>query len=90
MTDKPTGELLTFPCNITIKVIGLASTAFEAEVLAIIKKHLPHLSQQAIQERPSKNNKYKALSITVHADSKAQLDLIYQDLTSSPFVLMAL
>ena len=90
MTDKPTGELLTFPCDITIKVIGLASSEFENEVASIINKHLPNLPKQAIQERPSKNHKYKALSITVHAESKAQLDLIYQDLTASPFVLMAL
>ncbi|MBX3709601.1 MAG: DUF493 domain-containing protein [Gammaproteobacteria bacterium] len=92
MTDKSdvNESLLKFPCDFTIKVFGLRSDEFEAVVFTIVNKQVPHLSDHAIQSRFSKNGKYQALSITLHIDSKEQLDRIYQDLSSSPHVLMAL
>jgi uncharacterized protein len=82
--------LLTFPCDFTIKVFGPNSQEFETAVLTIINKHSPNSSDRAIQSRASSNKKYRALSITLHIDSKRQLDNIYQDLSSSPDVLMAI
>lgn len=93
MTNKIPGEggtLLTFPCDFTIKVFGKGSDEFEAAVLMIIHKHVPNLSGRAIQTRNSETGKYCALSITVHVDSKEQLDNIYYELSSSPHVIMAL
>lgn len=87
MTEE---TLLTFPCDFTIKVFGTTSEKFEATVISIIRKHVPHFSEGAIQLRPSANGKYSAMSITIHAESKAQLDNIYQDLSSSSDVIMAL
>lgn len=90
MTDEPKESLLTFPCDFTIKVIGTTSDEFEVAVYGIIHKHVPNLSEGAIQLRPSSNGKYQAITVTVRAESKTQLDSIYQDLTSSPLVIMAL
>ena len=89
MTESST-SLLKFPCDFTLKVFGLHSDEFEAKVLMLIHKHAPNLSGRAVQSRLSENSKYCALSITIHVDSKEQLDNIYRDLTASPFVLMAL
>jgi putative lipoic acid-binding regulatory protein len=83
-------DLLTFPCDFTIKVFGHTSDEFEATVLSIIHQHVPNIADRAIQTRPSSNQKYSAMSITVHVDSQEQLDRIYRDLSSSPQVLMAL
>lgn len=88
--DEPGKSLLVFPCDFTLKVFGLGNDEFEAAVLMLIHKHIPNLSNRAIQSRPSANGKYRALTITVHVESKEQLDRIYQDLSSSPDVLMAL
>lgn len=90
MTDETKKTLLTFPCDFTIKVFGLGTEEFEAEVLKLIHKHVAPLPDEAIQRRPSENGKYMAMSIMVHVTSKEQLDSIYQDLSSSPHVLMAL
>lgn len=88
---EPSNEsLLKFPCDFTIKVFGLGSDEFEIAVLTIVHKHVPNLAETAVQTRESANNKYRALSITVHVSSKQQLDNLYQDLSSSPHVLMAL
>jgi uncharacterized protein len=93
MTDNPSEphkSLIKFPCDFTIKVFGQGSDEFEAAVLMIIHKHAPNLSGRAIQSRPSKSGKYRALSIIVHVESQEQLDSIYRDLSSSPHVMMAL
>lgn len=93
MTDKKDSSnetLLKFPCDFTIKVFGLGTDEFEAEVLMLVHKYVPNLSDRAIKSRPSENGKYRALSITVHVTSKEQLDNIYCALSSSPHVLMAL
>jgi putative lipoic acid-binding regulatory protein len=82
--------LLTFPCDFVIKVFGFASDEFEIAALTIIHKHTPDLLEGAIQARPSRQGKYLALNITIHATSKSQLDNIYTDLSACPQVLMAL
>jgi putative lipoic acid-binding regulatory protein len=89
MTDTKQSPL-TFPCDFVIKVFGVASDTFENQILSIIRQHCPDLHESAVRSRPSKDGKYLALSITVHVESQAELDAIYQDLTASPFVLMAL
>lgn len=86
----PEESLLKFPCDFTIKVFGLKSDEFEAAVLVIIHKHAPNLSGRAIESRPSQQGKYCALSITIHVDSKEQLDNIYRELSASPQVIMVL
>jgi len=89
-TTSPNQSLLTFPCDFTIKVFGTASNEFEASVSQIIRQHIPDLPEGAVQIRQSANSKYSAMSVTVHVTSKEQLDNIYQNLTASPLVLMAL
>lgn len=91
MTDQPKEEsLLKFPCDFTIKIVGAATDDFEIAALAIVRKHVPDMPDMVIQSRSSANGKYLALSVTIHATSKEQMDNIYQELSSSPHVLMAL
>jgi len=79
-----------FPCFFPIKIVGLSSNEFETNVLTLIRKTLPDLKENAIQNRLSKEGKYLAITVTVWVQNKAQLDTIYQDLTKSPYVIMAL
>lgn len=91
MTNTPNSESpLQFPCEFLIKVFGLASDQFELEVLTIIRKHVQDLKEDALRVRPSKDGKYLAITIKINAQSKAQLDDIYRDLSANPHVLMAL
>lgn len=79
-----------FPCEFPIKVMGKASDEFEIEVARIIRKHVPDLGETAIQRRESARSNFAALTITIMASSREQLDAIYLDLTSSEHVIMAL
>lgn len=83
-------ELWQFPCDFPIKVMGKTTPEFEALVLSIIRKHAPDLTEGAIELRSSQNGNYLSITVTVRAQSKAQLDTIYQELTASKLVLMAL
>lgn len=90
MTDN-NETLLTFPCEFTIKVFGKDTEAFFATVSAIIRHHVPTVADDAfLQSRVSENGTYRAMSVTIQATSKPQLDAIYQALSSSPEVLMVL
>jgi putative lipoic acid-binding regulatory protein len=87
MTEQ---KALTFPCDFPIKIFGLSSDLFEATVVGIIRKHVPTISEAAFKINPSKQGKYIALTATIHAESQAQLDAIYQALKACDLVTMTL
>jgi putative lipoic acid-binding regulatory protein len=87
---NPSDSILSFPCDFAIKIFGIHSDEFEIHAINLVRNHTPNLTETAISSRPSKDGKYLALTITVHVESKQQLDNIYQDLTASPHILMAL
>jgi putative lipoic acid-binding regulatory protein len=89
MTEEKKSAL-TFPCDFPVKVFGITTDEFEPAVVKMIRKYQPDLHPSAVTQRPSKDGKYLALTILVHANSQEQLDRIYHDLSSSPLVLMAL
>ena len=66
------------------------SEEFKTQILLLLRKHLPELSDKAVQDRPSQDGKYLALSITLYVNNREQLDTIYREITASPLVLMAL
>lgn len=82
--------LLEFPCQFPIKVMGKVDVEFDLIVLELIKRHVDELAPDAVKVRPSKAGNYVAMTITITAVSKSQLDAIYQALSTHPLVLMAL
>jgi len=82
--------LFEFPCDYPLKVMGKRTDDFRSLVLGIVQKHAGSIAPANIIERPSKDGNYLSLTITLHAQSKAQLDALYRDLTSCERVLVAL
>ena len=81
---------LEFPCHFPIKVMGATVGEFKITVIEIVKKHIPELADEHINERPSSNNKFISLTLTVHVTSRVQLDNIYRELHACEHVLMSL
>jgi putative lipoic acid-binding regulatory protein len=79
---------LKFPTDLPIKVFGRNDAAFRAAVVAIVEKH--YGEAYTLAELESKQAAYVSLTITVHAESRAQVDAVYQDLVASELILMAL
>jgi putative lipoic acid-binding regulatory protein len=63
---------------------------FRSVTLGILHKHIVAADLQGIEERPSKDGKYLGLTYNIRADSKAQLDALYSELTSCEKVLVVL
>jgi putative lipoic acid-binding regulatory protein len=88
MSEEET--LLEFPCQFPIKAMGKNTPDFDSIVVAIVRQHVDDINEGAVKTRLSKGDKYLAVTVTIEASSKQQLDAIYQGLTDCPDVLMAL
>jgi uncharacterized protein len=84
-------ELLKFPCSFPIKIMGVNSDDLLPEVIAIITKHVDNFNPQTdITTKPSSKGNYLAITVTIIATSKQQLDIIYQELHKHKLVKVML
>jgi putative lipoic acid-binding regulatory protein len=90
LTLKDGETLFEFPCKFPIKAMGLTCDELEIAVIEIINRHVEDLSEGALSMKPSKNGKYTAITVTITAHSKDQLDAIYMELTACEHVSIAL
>lgn len=87
-TEKTT--LMQFPCDFQVKAICKNLEGIKKQVLDITKRHFTHVEPGQIKANPSKQENYIALSIHVVAESQAQLDALYEELTASENIIMTL
>lgn len=93
MNSAPQAEpetLLEFPCDFPIKAFGLDTDDFEKRVLEIVVRHTLGMPPVSVSRRMSNGGRYLAITVTIRAHSKHQLDSIYQDLTDCPEIMMAM
>jgi putative lipoic acid-binding regulatory protein len=90
MTIMDEQSLLTFPCDLPIKVLGLNAATFRAAAVSIVRSHYTALEERDVAEQLSREGKYLSLTITVRAENRAQIDAVYRELTASDEVLMVL
>ena len=81
-------SLLKFPTDLPVKVFGRNDAEFRAAVVEIIERH--YGKAYTIAELPSKQAAYVSLTITVRAESRAQIDAVYRDFVACERILMAL
>ncbi len=82
--------LLEFPCDFSVKAMGRDEPGFDVLVLELVRHHAPDIHEGAVRTRSSKGGKWVSVTVTLRAESKAQLDAIYLDLTAHEKVVMAL
>ncbi|MDX2347109.1 MAG: DUF493 domain-containing protein [Legionella sp.] len=83
-------DLIDFPTDFPIKIIGEATAEFEMAILDIARQHHPELLDAAIQRKTSAEGNYLAITITIHAVSQARLDALYTALSKHPDTKMVL
>ena len=83
-------SLFNFPCAFPIKAMGWHADDFDALVVGIVRKHAPDLQDTTIEKRHSRGGRYISVTVTIQAQSREQLDNIYQELTADSRVLFAL
>ena len=79
-----------FPSDFPIKVMGRHDSNLRALTQAIVEKHAGPIADSDVKTRTSADGNFLALTYTVHAKSREQLDAIYRELTACKSVLMAL
>lgn len=81
---------LKFPCDFPIKAFALVADDTPEIILGLLQKHFSHLTMDDVSIRHSKDKKYLAVTVTVHAESKKQLDDLYIELNNSDHIVMTL
>ena len=82
--------LLEFPCKFPIKAMGRHSETFQVVVEEIVFRHAEMWPGERVQLTPSRAGNFVSITTVIEAQSQAQLDAIYQDLTDCELVIMAL
>jgi len=92
MTDDAPGkqQLLKFPCNFPLKVMGRDHSRFRDTVVNTVNTYTGPVDDSDIREVISSKGNYVSLTIIVHVNSQQQLDSIYRDLTDCEDVLFSL
>ena len=81
---------MDFPCSFPIKIIGINSPSFVADIEAITRTHYPDIHIDAIRKKHSPKANFIAITVTVNAEDQATLDALYLELTKHPDIKMVL
>jgi len=87
-TEEP--ALLEFPCHFAVKALGRNSLDFKALVTEIILRHASLFDGEDVTTNPSAEGNFLSVTVPIVAQSRKQLNRIYQDLTDCDRILMAL
>ena len=79
-----------FPCAYEIKAMGLDDGDFDRLVVEIIRRYSDRVREDSIRLRASRGGRYVSVSVVIEAESREQLDAIYDALTAHEKVLMRL
>lgn len=82
--------MIEFPCEFPIKIMFTNHPGVLDELLQIVRRHHPELTDDAIRQKLSKENTYCAMTATVMAQSQTALDALYLELTQHPHTKMVL
>ena len=81
---------LSFPCEFIVKIIMKKTEHCEQQVINMVQRHFPQFNHDQLSERPSQDNNYIAYTATLYVERQEPLDSLYQELSDTPDVLMAL
>jgi putative lipoic acid-binding regulatory protein len=83
-------SLIEYPSEFPIKVMGVMQEAFAQTIVELVILHDPTFHAGKMEMRPSSKATYLALTVTILAVNRTQLDNLYRDLSSHPMVKMVL
>jgi putative lipoic acid-binding regulatory protein len=84
------GDVMQFPMDFPIKVMGKRVDTFADEVVAVVRAHAPGFDPATLEMRASRNGNYLSVTATIRAESRLQLDELYRALSSHHLVTLVL
>lgn len=89
--DMPEDErALEFPTRFPVKGMGKPAHDIKQVMLDILDQCKAPYEPYSISEHPSKSGKYVSVTVYIMAQSREQLDEIYESLADRPEILMTL
>ncbi|MCU6435670.1 DUF493 family protein [Undibacterium sp. Jales W-56] len=86
----PAESLIEYPSDFPIKIMGAMHDAFAQTILEVVVTHDPTFHAGKMELRPSSKGNYLAITVTIVATSREQLDNLYRELSGHPMVKMVL
>ena len=86
----PGDDVLSFPCDIPIKIFGRNADTFRDAALAIVRDHYDGVGDERVHERESGAGNYLSLTVVVRAESREQIDAVYRELSAHAEIMMVL
>jgi putative lipoic acid-binding regulatory protein len=83
-------ELLTFPTDYPIKVVGRSDPALRARIDAVVLRHVPDITAERISERASGAGNFVSITYLIIARSREQIIALVEELASSEGVVMVI
>jgi len=83
-------SLIEYPSDFPIKIMGAMHDSFAQTMLELVLQHDPEFDGEKMEMRPSTNGNYLAITVTVRATSREQLDNLYRALSGHPMVKVVL
>lgn len=78
--DQHKKEVFSFPCRISLKAIGKDDDNYRQFVIDTVLAFLPDLDTSQVISRPSRGDNFLSITIPIMAESRQQLDAIYEQL----------
>ena len=86
--SQPKG--LQFPCRYPVKAMGRTDDDFELTIVAIIEQRSGKVAREDVRSKSSSAGKFQSVTVTIEVASRAELEMIYQDLSACERVLWTL
>ncbi len=86
----PSESLIEYPSDFPIKIMGVMQDDFAQIMVELVQRHDPDFHAGKMTMRPSSKGNYLALTVTIRATSREQLDNLYRELSSHAMVKVVL
>lgn len=83
-------EVLEFPCELSIKVVGASAPDFEAHAISVVSPHAESVLAEPERARASKGGKYGAVTLRVRLESRVAMEAMYAALQADERVLWSM
>ncbi len=81
---------IEFPCDYPVKIVGENRDTFSQDVVDLVRRHAPEITDEHVKVRASKAGNYCAVTITIRATGEAQLRELHETLKTHPLVHLVL
>ena len=86
----PSESLIEYPSDFLVKIMGVMQDDFAQTMVELVQRHDPDFHAGKMTMRPSSKGNYLALTVTIRATSREQLDNLYRELSSHAMVKVVL